>query len=194
MRKSLKYYKSLNHPITLETYTEDGKVHYSLEIPDLPGCGAHGQSFDEALTNLQDGKELWIKESLKRGLPVPEPVSEDDFSGKFLLRIPTKLHMFLSKQAKTHNLSLNQYVKSVLESASLLEYQEERAKKRDDKLLGAIETLTKKVGILEKRMESFEDVFRPHPTEDIYVTDDADYGAYTPSGIRIRSTPKEIRL
>ena len=101
----------LDYPITVETCTEDEEVHYSLEIPDLPGCGAEANNLDEALKKLQDAKELWIIASLKRGLSIPEPVSEDDFSGKFLLRIPTKLHMALAKQAKGEGFRLNQYVK-----------------------------------------------------------------------------------
>jgi antitoxin HicB len=123
MKKTLPYYLSLNYPITVETYTEDEEVHYSLEIPDLPGCGAAAKTFNEAEEKLQDAKELWISASLKRKLPIPEPVSEDDFSGKFLLRMPTKLHMALAKQAKREKLSLNQYVKSVLEIHTTLAYE-----------------------------------------------------------------------
>jgi len=115
MKKNLKYYLNLNYPISVETYTEKGETGYALEIPDLPGCGAGGKTLDEAMKSLQEAKELWISASLKRNLPIPEPVSEKDFSGKFLLRIPVKLHMALAKQAKRESQSLNQYVKSILE-------------------------------------------------------------------------------
>jgi hypothetical protein len=49
MKKGLKYYLGLNYPITVETFEEDGKVGYSLEIPDLPGCGADGNTLNKAL-------------------------------------------------------------------------------------------------------------------------------------------------
>lgn len=123
MKKDLSYYMHLNYPITVETYTEDEEVHYSLEIPDLPGCGVEAKTLAEAMEKLQDAKGLWISASLKRKLPIPEPVSEDDFSGKFLLRIPTKLHMALAKQAKREKLSLNQYVKTILETHTTLAYE-----------------------------------------------------------------------
>ncbi|MCK4390544.1 MAG: type II toxin-antitoxin system HicB family antitoxin [Desulfobacterales bacterium] len=187
MKKDLKYYIKLNYPITIETYTEDGKVHYSLEVPDLPGCGADGKTLHEAMKKLQDAKSLWIEVSLKRNLPIPEPISEDDFSGKFLLRIPTKLHMALSKQSKINDLSLNQYVKSILETHAILAYEEQKMKKREDKLLKAIELLTKKFEMLEKRLESFEEIFRPRPKETEYINDAADYGV--PSLVVTSSLP-----
>jgi len=115
MKKSLKYYLNLNYPISVETYTENEETGYALEIPDLPGCGADGKTLNEAMKSLQEAKELWISASLKRNLSIPEPVSEKDFSGKFLLRIPVKLHMALAKQAKRESQSLNQYVRSILE-------------------------------------------------------------------------------
>jgi antitoxin HicB len=115
MKKNLKYYLSLKYPITVDTYLEDGEARYSLEIPDLPGCGAGGETIEEAMKKLEDAKELWIAASLKRNLDIPEPVSEKDFSGRFLLRIPTRLHMALTRQAKKEGQSLNQYVRSILE-------------------------------------------------------------------------------
>lgn len=70
--KDLKYYLSLNYPLTIEIYKEDGEDRYNLEIPDLPGCGADGKTFEEAMNKLQEAKELWIEESLKRGLFIKE--------------------------------------------------------------------------------------------------------------------------
>jgi antitoxin HicB len=135
MKKDLKFYLSLKYPHTVEEYEEDGKTYISLEIPDLPGCGAAGETYEEALAQLKEAKELWIEASLDRGLPIPEPVSEDDFSGKFLLRIPSRLHMDLAKLAKAHKLSLNQYIKSLLENALFLEHEKNQLQKLDDFVL-----------------------------------------------------------
>ena len=118
MKKNLKYYLSLNYPYTVDEYEDNGEKYFSLEIPDLPGCGASGKTFDEALSRLNEAKELWLEESINANLPISEPVSEDDFSGKFLLRIPAKLHMELAKRARQKNISLNQYVRSLLEASN----------------------------------------------------------------------------
>lgn len=158
MKKDLTYYLSLNYPITIETYTEGKEVHYSLEIPDLPGCGAEATTLNEALEKLNDAKELWIEASLKRNLNIPELVSEDDFSGKFLLRIPTKLHMALAKQAKNENLSLNQYVKSILEIHTVLAYEKHEMEERYEKLLQEMRLLKERAGVTSSEEELRTDV------------------------------------
>lgn len=117
-KKDLKYYLGLNYPITIEKYTEyDEKEYFAVEIPDLPGCGAGGKTIEEALKNLAAAKRAWIEVSIEKGLDIPEPATEDQFSGKFLLRIPARLHRKLAFNAKKASMSLNQYVRSVIESA-----------------------------------------------------------------------------
>ena len=117
-RKDLKYYLGLNYPITIEKYTEyDEKEYFAVEIPDLPGCGAGGKTIEEALKNLEAAKRAWLEVSIEKGLDIPEPATEDQFSGKFLLRIPARLHRKLAFNAKKASMSLNQYVRSVIESA-----------------------------------------------------------------------------
>jgi|APSaa5957512622_1039677.scaffolds.fasta_scaffold30779_3 antitoxin HicB len=159
MKKNLKYYLSLNYPTTVEIEDDDGDIYYSLEIPDLPGCGAADQDLNKAFEKLVDAKELWIEESLKRNLSVPDPVSEEDFSGKFLLRLPVRLHMSLSKMAKREGLSLNQFAKSLLEKSLMVESVLERSVAHQQELLKAINSQTRVIERLNKRVESLETAF-----------------------------------
>lgn len=112
--KGLDHFLGLNYPYTVEEYEEDGKRFFSLSIPDLPGCGAIGETIEEALKNLEEAKKAWIEVCLEEGLPIPEPESEKEFSGKFLLRIPPRLHMKLKKLAEKDGMSLNKYISSIL--------------------------------------------------------------------------------
>lgn len=82
--------------------------------PDLVGCTAQGKSADEALENLRFSRELWIETRLEGGLAVPVPSPEDDFSGKVLLRMSSRLHAALSDAASNQNLSLNQLINNAL--------------------------------------------------------------------------------
>ncbi len=115
-KKDLNYYMKLPYPVTLEEFEENGKTRFALSFPDLPGCGAEGDTLEEARRNLEEAKEDWISVSLDEGLPIPEPPFEEEFSGKFLLRIPPKLHMRLSKLAEKTGVSLNQFIRSTLEN------------------------------------------------------------------------------
>jgi len=115
MKKDLSYYLSLDYPIMINKEIDDGKTYFVAEIPDLPGCGAHGETIDAAMKSLDEARRLWIEVSYEKGLDIPEPASEDEFSGKFLLRVPPRLHMELSKNAEKENMSLNQYIRNTLE-------------------------------------------------------------------------------
>jgi predicted RNase H-like HicB family nuclease len=46
---------------------------FVAEVPELPGCMAHGDDHAAALDNLQPAVELWIETAKEFGDPVPEP-------------------------------------------------------------------------------------------------------------------------
>ena len=46
---------------------------YVAEVPELPGCMAHGDSYESALGNVKDAIQLWLDTASKFGDPVPEP-------------------------------------------------------------------------------------------------------------------------
>jgi antitoxin HicB len=113
--KNFTYYSNLNYPVTILEKIDNKTTYFEAEIPDLTGCRASGKTIEEALKNLEEAKNVWLKFSLKKNLRIPEPESEDEYSGRILLRIPAKLHMTLSKRAKKEGLSLNQYMRRNLE-------------------------------------------------------------------------------
>lgn len=46
---------------------------FIADVPELPGCTAHGNSQREALDNAQEAIELWLDTAREFGDPVPEP-------------------------------------------------------------------------------------------------------------------------
>jgi predicted RNase H-like HicB family nuclease len=46
---------------------------FVAEVPELPGCAAHGESQEEALANVNEAIDLWIQTAREFGDPVPEP-------------------------------------------------------------------------------------------------------------------------
>lgn len=57
---------------TIIHWSEEDAV-YVAEVPELPGCMAHGETAEEALANVQDAMRLWIDTAIEFGDPVPEP-------------------------------------------------------------------------------------------------------------------------
>ena len=101
----------LRYPVLLERLEYDGEVEYSATVPDLPGCVTAGDSPEDAVSRVQDAIHKWIAEARQRGLLIPEPRRH---SGRFTVRVPSWLHAELETLAELENVSLNQYVSSVL--------------------------------------------------------------------------------
>lgn len=46
---------------------------YIADVPELPGCSAHGKTYNAALSNAQKAIQLWIDTAREFGDLVPEP-------------------------------------------------------------------------------------------------------------------------
>lgn len=55
------------------TYWSDDDDAYIAEVPELPGCVAHGESYELALKNAKEAIRLWIKTAEEFNDFIPEP-------------------------------------------------------------------------------------------------------------------------
>jgi antitoxin HicB len=115
LTKDLAYYEALPYTIVVRK-DEDGD--FVARIQELPGCIAHGETEASAIEHLRSMQRLWIEDSMSSGDAIPEP--EDDAalpSGKWVQRVPRKLHRDLVRLALREKVSLNQLVTSMLSEA-----------------------------------------------------------------------------
>lgn len=54
-------------------YWSEEDEAYVAEVPELPGCAAHGPTQEEALASAQEAIRLWLDTAKEFGDPVPEP-------------------------------------------------------------------------------------------------------------------------
>jgi predicted RNase H-like HicB family nuclease len=54
-------------------YWSEDDGAFIAEVPELPGCAAHGQSHEAALARVREAMELWIQTAREYGDPVPQP-------------------------------------------------------------------------------------------------------------------------
>lgn len=94
----------------IEVFWSDEDEGYIAIVPDLPGCSAWGATEEEAVHEIHDAAQAWLKAASKMGREIPEPSIEANYSGKFLMRVPKRLHAELARAAKAQGVSLNQYV------------------------------------------------------------------------------------
>jgi len=48
---------------------------YLANVPELPGCHTHGDTYEEALKNALEVIELWLETATDLGWPIPQPQS-----------------------------------------------------------------------------------------------------------------------
>ena len=110
-RKPLAHYLALQYPFNVVADPEGG---YVVVYPDLPGCMTQGETLEELVAMAQDARQSWIAAEYERGNDIPLPSYPEEYSGKFNVRIPKSLHRALAEASRREEVSLNQYVLSLL--------------------------------------------------------------------------------
>jgi len=106
MNNTLEYYLNLKYPLSIK---QDDDGSYFAEYPDLKGCMTCGDTLVEVSQLAEDAKQAWLETAIENNIEIPEPKSENDYSGSFRLRMPKSLHKTLADEAKHEGISMNQY-------------------------------------------------------------------------------------
>ena len=53
-------------------YWSEEDEAFLAEVPELPGCTAHGDLYENALTNAKEAMKLWIETAKELDRPIPE--------------------------------------------------------------------------------------------------------------------------
>ena len=64
----------VNYEIAL--HWSEADAVFVAEVPELPGCMAHGGTQEEAMQNVNEAIQLWIDTAKEFGDPVPAPKGE----------------------------------------------------------------------------------------------------------------------
>jgi antitoxin HicB len=119
IQKRLNKYLSLPYTIEFRREEPDDPAHgaWFARVIELPGCITEADSLEEAAAMIQDAMAAWLEVALEDGREIPEPHRTDDYSGKFVVRLPKSLHRALVEAAERDGVSLNQWVNVVLSHA-----------------------------------------------------------------------------
>ncbi len=64
------------HKYEIIIYWSNEDQVFVAEVPELPGCMAHGSTQEAALAHANEAIQLWIDTAREFGDPVPEPKGE----------------------------------------------------------------------------------------------------------------------
>ena len=107
--KNANYFMKLPYNYIIQPLKDESGEYYYAKVLELDGCQSTGETFEEAYKNLKEAMRGWIETKLENNFDIPLPVGYEDFSGKFIVRIPKSLHYKLAVEAKQEGVSLNQY-------------------------------------------------------------------------------------
>lgn len=107
--KNVKKYLKLPYNYIIQPITDESGSYFYARVLEFDGCQSTGETFEEAYKNIKEAMKGWIEAKLEGGFEVPLPVGYDNFSGKFIVRIPKSLHYKLTVEAEQEGVSLNQY-------------------------------------------------------------------------------------
>ena len=83
---------------------------YVAEVPELPGCMADGATPEAAIKEAKKAARLWVEVAKKEKREIPKPIDQWRYSGRFLVRVPPRLHRELDFEAKSQKVSLNRLI------------------------------------------------------------------------------------
>jgi predicted HicB family RNase H-like nuclease len=88
-------------------------VGLCAEFPSLSHlAGTHGAALDGIVELVRDV----VIDMATNNEPIPDPIADKNFSGKFQVRIPPQQHRLLAIKAAEAGVSLNRYVSAKLSS------------------------------------------------------------------------------
>ncbi len=61
----------LKYEVIIYWSNEDGA--FIAEVPELPGCAAHGDTAETALAQAHEAMRLWLETAEEFGDPIPQP-------------------------------------------------------------------------------------------------------------------------
>jgi predicted RNase H-like HicB family nuclease len=94
---------------------EDGE--YVATVAEFPSLSWLAPAQFEALAGLADVVGGVLADLAASGEPVPEPLPERSYSGRFVVRVPAELHRRLAREAAEQHVSLNRLVSERLARA-----------------------------------------------------------------------------
>jgi len=61
------------HKYEVIIYWSDEDQCFVADVPELPGCMAHGDSYEAALGSAQEAIDLWLDTAAELDRPIPQP-------------------------------------------------------------------------------------------------------------------------
>ncbi len=104
----IKDYMALPYTRLVQERKDESGHYFYGRILELDGCQSTGDTLEELYQSLNEAMEGYFEVKQENNLPIPIPENTNNYSGKFVVRIPKSLHQRLAIEAEQEGVSLNQ--------------------------------------------------------------------------------------
>ena len=98
------------YKVLISTIETDDGIEFLAEYREFTFCGGSGKTIQEAVDNAKENLEIYMEELIDMGKPIPDPIEELSYSGKFTVRLSKTLHKKVAESAEREGVSLNAFV------------------------------------------------------------------------------------
>mgnify|MGYP001571493900 CR=1 FL=1 len=104
---------NINHYTYRVTWSQEDSEHIGL-CAESPSLSWLAPTPEKALSGIRELVSEVAADMQTAGEPVPEPLAERKYSGRFMVRVPSLVHRALATEAAEQGVSINRLVSAKL--------------------------------------------------------------------------------
>lgn len=104
---------NINHYTYRVTWSQEDSEHIGL-CAEFPSLSWLAPTPEKALSGIRELVGEVAADMQTAGEPVPEPLAERKYSGRFMVRVPSLVHRALATEAAEQGVSINRLVSAKL--------------------------------------------------------------------------------
>jgi len=104
---------NINHYTYRVTWSQEDGEHVGL-CAELPSLSWLAPTPEKALAGIRRVVAEAVADMQQTGEPIPDPLSEKQYSGRFMVRVPSQVHRALATEAAEQGVSINRLVSAKL--------------------------------------------------------------------------------
>jgi predicted HicB family RNase H-like nuclease len=104
---------NINHYTYRVTWSQEDGEHVGL-CAEFPSLSWLAPTPEKALAGIRRLVAEVVTDMQTTGEPVPDPLSEKQYSGRFMVRVPSLVHRALATEAAEQGVSINRLVSAKL--------------------------------------------------------------------------------
>jgi len=104
---------NINHYTYRVTWSQEDGEHVGL-CAEFPSLSWLAPTPEKALAGIRHLVDEVVADMQATGEPVPDPLSERQYSGRFMVRVPSLVHRALATEAAEQGVSINRLVSAKL--------------------------------------------------------------------------------